>query len=56
LMVIMLLRVWVKVTHVLPTCSLSFPPLLRVLEGRALERSRVLLPLLSKVVSVQGLE
>jgi hypothetical protein len=33
-----------------------FPPLLRVLEGRALERSRVLLPLLSKVVRVQGLE
>jgi hypothetical protein len=26
------------------------------LEGRAFERSRVLLPLLSKVVSVQGLE
>jgi hypothetical protein len=25
LMVIMLLRVWVNVTHVLPTCPLSFP-------------------------------
>jgi hypothetical protein len=27
-MVKMLLRVWVKVTHALPTCSLSFPPYL----------------------------
>jgi hypothetical protein len=33
-MVTKLVRVWVKVTHALPTCSLSFPPLPRVLEDR----------------------
>jgi hypothetical protein len=33
-MVIKLLRVWVKVTHALHTCSLSFPPLPRVLGDR----------------------
>ena len=55
-MVTMLLRVWAKVTH---TCTLVHslsPLLLRVLEGRAFERPRVLLPLLPKVASVQGLE
>jgi hypothetical protein len=55
-MVIMLLGFGQSYTHFAFLFTHFPPPLLRVLEDRVLERSRVLLPLSSKVVSVQGLE